>query len=199
MSNELKENGDEFVTGDLPSVNPPVPDLGDDEVTGKPQSASDATLLKMQEGTPAGTAELIRKTIPKIEELEQQKKALSATIKAEFNKLKEHKIDTGPVKFVLKQRKLELEYRNAYDLTVRLVRNALGESQLSLLDDNSDKLDSEQDIEDKAATLPTKKSKPKAAGKATGNPAAKKAAEAKGNKGRAVKLAQFNNRPTVAH
>jgi uncharacterized protein (UPF0335 family) len=194
MPNTIPEdNDDDFVSGDLPSVTPPLPEgAGEGEggtVISKVTHQSDATLLKLQEDSPAGTHAVIRKAIAEIEGYILQRKAINASIKAVFNKLKEHKIDAGPVKFVIKQRALELEYRNAFDMTVRLVRNALGEAQLWLLGD--DKKDPDSNVE----PLPekAKKSKGKILGAATGNPEAKKAALAKG-KGRAVKLSQFASR-----
>lgn len=183
MTKESENPNDEFVTGDLPSVNPPVPD---DTPKAVQTPASETTLLKIQDDAPAGTHALIQKAIPAIEQFIQQRKAINASIKAEFNKLKEHKIDAAPVKFVIKQRQLELEYRNAFDLTVRLVRNALGESQLSFLDAN-----------DSGDEKPAPEKKSKVLGKATGNPAARKAVESKGKT--KVKLSTYKGTARVAH
>lgn len=192
---EVTGNDEEFLSGDLPGVSPPMPDISEEEqvASGGKTTLSDKVSLELQSDASAGTAELIRRSIPQLEQLAMQKKAISAQEKQILNKLKEHKVDTGPVKFVIKQRKVDLEYRNAYDLQVRMIRSALGESQLQLFDDNS--VEEKEPGEEDFKTLPKKKGEKKSAGQATGNPAAKKAVESAAKKKPGNRTVKLEKRP----
>ena len=190
------DDGEEILTGDLPSVNPPLPDLPTEE-NGAPVhkgTLSDSVLLKISDDGSAGTKELIVKSINTLEGLAAQKKALSAQEKQVYNKLKEHKVDAGPVKFVIKQRKLEMEYRNAWDMQVRMVRSAIGEPQLSLFAGEAVK-EPQEEVTEKPVEK-AKRGRPSLAS-ATGNPAAKEAVLAKKGKGRMVKVKSSGNRPEL--
>lgn len=181
------ENNDEIIIDDLPTVNPPMPDI---PLSGSAPSMlpSEKTIVKMQDDAPAGTQDLIVNSIKELEEYAAQKKAITALEKRVFNKLKEHKIDAGPMRFVLKQRKLDMEYRASYDMQVRMIRSASGESQLALFSGTEEAPPKEVEKVGKSK---------KEAPVATGNPAAKKAVEAtKKGRGRPIKVAT-GNRPEL--